>query len=158
MIFDRDGTLASVKWCAPIDRSNESWRVFNGMLPFDPVVPEIAALLRSVRPGVERIMVSGRMAGDHQGDTHRYLAMMSWVVKHDLPIDHLFMREGGDFRVDSIVKKEIYHRWIEPYYDVRLVVDDRPQVIEMWRDLGLHVISVQDPGIDPPWLTEGSSP
>lgn len=156
VIFDRDGTLASVKWCAPVDRSNEAWRVYNGMLPFDPVVPEVAALLRSVRPGVDRIMVSGRMAGDYPGDWRRFYEMRRWIAKHDLPIDHLFMRSGGDTRVDSVLKKEIYETKIAPFFDVRVVVDDRPQVIEMWRDLGLHVVAVRDPGIDPFSLSEGT--
>lgn len=150
IIIDRDGSAASVAYTAPADRSGEAWRNFNASMPFDAPVPVVVALVRAVRPGVARIMVSGRMEGDHPGDRRRRFAMLGWLAKHELPIDELFMREGGDTRSDAVVKTEIYQRFIEPVYDVRVVVDDRPEVIAAWRALGLTVIAVSDPGILPP--------
>lgn len=150
VIFDRDGTLASVAYCAPTDRSKGSWENYNAALRFDAPVPHVAALLRSVRPGVTRIMTSGRAEGDWPGDRRRRFAMQDWLHKHQLPIDVLLMREGGDTRRDSIVKAEMYREMIEPHYDVRFVVDDRPQVVEQWRALGLKVLAVRDPGLAPP--------
>lgn len=157
VIFDRDGTLASVAHCAPSDKSASSWRNYNAALRFDAPVPIVAGLLRSVRPGITRIMTSGRAEGDWPGDRHRRFAMQDWLHKHDLPIDLLLMREGGDQRRDSIVKEEIYHRDIEPFFRVLFVVDDRPQVVQTWRDLGLPVLQVTDPGIMPP-ITQGDTP
>jgi hypothetical protein len=151
VIFDRDGTLASVDYIAPHGSDNgEAWRQFNLALPFDAPVPVVEALLRSIRPGVVRIMTSGRMAGDFPGDQRRWWQLWNWLGKHDLPIDRLIMRRGGDTRLDSVVKREMYEEQIAPRYDVRFVVDDRQQVVEMWRDLGLHVMQVTDPGILPP--------
>lgn len=46
----------------------------------------------------------------------------------------LFMRATNDLRKDSIIKKEIYQRDIEPKYEVVLVLDDRMSVCRMWRD------------------------
>lgn len=150
VIFDRDGTLASVAYCAPSDRSDASWAAYNAALPFDAPVPHVAALLRSIRPGVVRIMTSGRAAGDYRGDTRRRSLMVAWLRKHDLPIDVLIMRKGGDQRRDSIVKREMYDDLIAPRFDVRYVVDDRQQVVDMWRDdLGLPVLQVVDPDILP---------
>lgn len=150
VIFDRDGTLASVSYIAPNDRAKSSWAAFNASLRFDAVVPVVAGLLRSVRPGVTRIMTSGRAEGDHPGDRRRRFAMQDWLDKNSLPIDLLLMREGGDQRLDSIVKREIYLRDIEPFYRVLFVVDDRPQVVATWQELGLPVLQVTDPGILPP--------
>lgn len=152
VIFDRDGTLASVAHVAPGDRSESSWRNYNAALRFDAPVPVVAGLLRSIRPGVVRIMTSGRAEGDHPGDRRRRFAMQDWLHKHDLPIDLLIMRSGGDQRRDSIVKREMYESLIQPYFDVRFVVDDRPQVCDTWRELGLHILQVTDPGIMPPIL------
>jgi len=154
VIFDRDGTLASCP-LHPVDRSNSAWADFNAALPFDPVVPVVAGLLRSVRPGVARIMVSGRAAGDWPGDRRRLFAMRDWIAKHQLPVDFLFMREGGDTRRDSVVKHEILHRDILPHFDVRFAVDDREQIIEVWRDHGIPVIQVSDPDLPFPILREG---
>jgi len=149
VIFDRDGTLASVKHVAPTTKDKGAWAQFNAALPFDAPVPVVAGLLRAIRPDVTRIMTSGRMAGDRVGDEHRWYQMRNWLIKHDLPIDILLMRQGGDTRLDSIVKEEMY-RQISKRYDVRYVVDDRPAVVQMWRSLGLPVLAVTDPGILPP--------
>lgn len=150
VIFDRDGTLASVAFTAPTTKNNDDWRNYNASLPFDAPVPIVAGLLRSIRPGVTRIMTSGRMEGDWAGDLRRRWAMRDWLNKHALPIDHLYMRRGGDQRADSIVKREMYLNLIEPIFDVRFVVDDRPQVCDGWRELGLPVLQVTDPVILPP--------
>jgi hypothetical protein len=52
------------------------------------------------------------------------------------------MREAGDSRKDSIVKQELYEKHIEPSYDVFVVLDDRNQVVDMWRSLGLVCLQV----------------
>jgi hypothetical protein len=49
----------------------------------------------------------------------------------------LFMRKDGDFRKDSIIKEEIYREHIEPKYDIHFCIDDRKQVVDMWRSIGL---------------------
>lgn len=157
VIFDRDGTLASVAWCSPKDRHNASeWKRFNALLPFDPVVPEVAALLHSIRPGVQRIMTSGRMRGDNPDDWKRYAQTRDWLRKNNLPIDQLHMRAGGDHRKDTVVKEEIYRLYIEPYFDVRYAVDDRPEVCDLWESLGIPVLRVVDPGLYPLLTPEAS--
>lgn len=95
-------------------------------------------------------MTSGRMEGDWPGDRRRRFQMQDWLYKHRIPIDILHMRSGGDTRQDSIVKREMYERDIEPYFDVKYVIDDRPQVCDAWRSLGLPVLQVVDPVILPP--------
>lgn len=149
IIFDRDGTLAACH-NGPTDRSNESWGAYNAALRFDALVPETSALLRAIRPGVVRIMVSGRAEGDWPGDRRRRFAMNDWIVKYNLPIDHLLMRVGGDKRRDSVVKEEILIRDILPHYNPIVAVDDRESVCEVWERHGIHVIRVKNPGTLPP--------
>jgi hypothetical protein len=76
------------------------------------------------------IFVSGRP------DSYRELTVQ-WLRKHSLARHKLLMRMAGDFRKDSIVKEEIYKEQIEPLYDVLFCIDDRKQVVDMWRSLGL---------------------
>jgi predicted kinase len=54
----------------------------------------------------------------------------------------LFMRPEGDNRKDSIVKLELFNEHIRDHYDVQFVLDDRDQVVEMWRKLGLTCLQV----------------
>lgn len=148
VIFDRDGTLASLH-NAPITRSKGEWAEYNAAMVFDAPVPLVVALLNSFRPDVVKIMVSGRMEGDHPGDRRRRFQMIDWIAKHGLPIDHLYMRAGGDTRLDSVVKEEILVNDILPDYDPVLAVDDRPSVCDVWRKYGIPVIQVEDPQILP---------
>lgn len=66
----------------------------------------------------------------------------SWLIDNKIPFDLIFMRETGDRRKDDIVKKEIYEREIKDKYFVEFVLDDRDQVVSMWRDLGLLCLQV----------------
>lgn len=157
IIVDRDGTLASVAYVAPQTRDNDAWRIYNAALPFDAPVPSVVAMVRDwkdANPDGVVIMVSGRAAGDHPRDFHRFHRMMDWIAKHDLPIDRVFMRRGGDTRLDSIVKREIYDNYIVNKFDVQFCIDDRPQVIEVWKSVGLKVVQVTDPNIIPPIAKE----
>lgn len=149
VIFDRDGTLASVAYAAPADKSAASWANYNAALPFDAPVPAVVGLFHSIRPGIARIMVSGRAAGDHPGDRRRRFAMQDWNAKHGLDFDLFLQRQGGDQRRDSIVKDEILVNDILPRFDVVFAIDDRPQVIDVWRAHGIPVLPVVDPGIAP---------
>ncbi len=52
------------------------------------------------------------------------------------------MRQEGDTRKDVLVKQEIYEREIKGRYNVLFVLDDRQQVVDGWRALGLTVFQV----------------
>ena len=69
-------------------------------------------------------------------DTH------AWLMKNCPPFAKLFMRKSKDFRRDAEAKKDIYLDEIKPKYDVFCVFDDRNQVVEMWRELGLKCLQV----------------
>lgn len=83
------------------------------------------------------IFVSGR-EDKFREPTMAFLERVSekYGINKDITI---YMRKSGDFRPDDIVKDEIYHGEIEPYYQVTAVFDDRPKVVRMWRSLGLMV-------------------
>jgi len=140
-IWDRDGTLFSVD--GPGENSDVTWPEFNARIPFDPPVPLIHGLWHAVRPGIARIMVSGR-------DGEFAPRMRDSNAKHGIVPDAFFQRRPGDRRKDSIVKLEILDRFILPHWRVLLVIDDRQQVVDAWRSRGLHVLQVVDPKILPP--------
>lgn len=142
VIIDRDGTLASVEWNRPVNKTPDEWANFNSALMFDAPVPLIAGLFHSIRPDVKKIITTGRP------DNLEY-EMKIWLQKHNLTPDYLFMRRYNDKRQDSIVKQEIYDQYISPYFNVLYVFDDRPQVVEMWKHNGLPVLPVTDPGVLP---------
>ncbi len=143
VLFDRDGTLASVKFTKPTDEGH-GWDDFNRSIVFDAVVPSVRSLLDicNQNESLDTILLSGR-----DGTYSR--EMLMWLNKNDLHVDKFFMRTPKDQRKDDVIKREIYEQKIEPFWDVILVVDDRESVCEMWSELGLPLIQVVDPGIIP---------
>jgi len=68
----------------------------------------------------------------------------NWLKEKGLPKGILLMRKTGDFRKDYIIKKEIYEKYIKEKYNILYVLDDRVQVIKMWRSQGLTCLAVAD--------------
>jgi len=82
------------------------------------------------------ILLSGR-AHDELVITKEFLK------KNDIWYDRIILRKEGDIREDSIIKKELYEENIKGIYDVKFVLDDRNQVVDMWRkDLKLPCFQV----------------
>lgn len=64
-----------------------------------------------------------------------------WLEEHNVPFDGLWMRRTGDFRPDYEVKKEIYHDLTHVHdYDIRVALDDNPNVIRLWEEVGIPEI------------------
>lgn len=83
--------------------------------------------------------MSGR-EGTVEGKTNT----IEWLFNHDVDYTNLFMREKGDFRKDSIVKKELYEKYIQDKLNCLFVIDDRKTVCQMWRSIGLTVFQVAE--------------
>jgi len=80
-----------------------------------------------------------------------YDKTVTWIKQHILPDVilgddiELFMRLESDHRKDAIIKKEFYDSDIKDKYDVYFVLDDRKQVVDMWRkECELTVLQVAE--------------
>lgn len=76
-------------------------------------------------------------------------ATTAWLMDHtfydpDGDDVELFMRADEDFRSDVEVKTEIYNEHIRGVYDVRLALDDKPELITLWRSLGIPAWQVNE--------------
>lgn len=127
IICDVDGTLAIHNGRSPYDLSKVSEDLFNYNL---------WSVLEMVKNNV--VFVSGR-----EGTKQCRKDTLEWLSRYiQIETPNLFMREEGDNREDSIIKKEIYETCIKPYYEVVAVFDDRDRVVDMWRSLGLFTCQV----------------
>jgi predicted kinase len=141
IIVDIDGTLAHMNGRSPYDYS----KVLTDSV--DPLVREMVAKFRDDSyfdsPQTYVIIVSGR-PDTCMDDTK------IWLSTHQIKYDELHMRdhtrvdENGNHVKDTVIKKEIYDKWIKDRYNVRFVLDDRNSVVEMWRSLGLKVLQVAE--------------
>lgn len=132
VICDLDGTLAIAQGRSPYEYT----KVIN-----DKVNEPIALLVNLLaRNGYVILYVSGRE------DSCR-LATEYWLDNNRLPIKEpnvLMMRKAKDYRKDYIVKQEIFDASIRDHYNVKFVLDDRNQVVAMWRRLGLTCLQVAE--------------
>lgn len=78
------------------------------------------------------IIVSGR-------DDSNLELTKQWLNKNNVIYDYIYFRKTGDKRKDSIIKEEIYNKYIKNKFNIISVFDDRPSVIKRWRELGLFV-------------------
>lgn len=66
-----------------------------------------------------------------------------WLKKNGITnYKALYLRQTGDRRKDFVVKKEIYEKHMKGKYDVLFVLEDRDQVVKMWREVGLTCLQV----------------
>ena len=118
VICDIDGTLA-----LHTDRSPFDWHRVLEDRPNTPVI-ELVQLLAAA--GITILYTSGRdeMCRD---DTAEWLSIHVGV---DGP---LLMRARNDNRKDRIVKYELFQKHITGKYNIKFVLDDRDQVVDLWR-------------------------
>ena len=128
VIVDIDGTLAIIT-----DRSPYSHK---GVLKDKPNAPVIAVARALAQAGHTLMIVSGRSELARE-DTEL------WLTRHlGVPFEGPFMRPARDDRKDEAIKREIYDHEIAPRFDVLCVLDDRDQVVRMWRAFGLVCLQV----------------
>jgi hypothetical protein len=85
---------------------------------------------------------SGRSA-ECKEETEKWLKKHGYKLNDDDHDTFLVMRKEHDNRKDAVVKLEMYNEHIRGKYYVDFVLDDRDQVVEMWRKtLGLTCLQV----------------
>lgn len=131
-IFDIDGTLAHMNG----KRGPFDWRRVD-VDDVDEIVVDMLKMHKSL--GHHVTLMSGRSSEAREKTEF-------WLDFHGVKYDQLFMRAERDFRPDNVIKRELYDNNIRGKFNVKVVYDDRDQVVTMWREeLGLKVFQV-NPG------------
>lgn len=125
IIVDLDGTLAHSNG----KRGPYDW----GKVGVDMLDRQVYNIILKFSPEYKILIVSGR-DGVCEPETRL------WLEQNEVPYDSLLMRPEGNTEKDSIIKSNIYENQIRPYYDVLFVLDDRDQVVDMWRNKGLKCL------------------
>ena len=61
----------------------------------------------------------------------------TWLTWNDIEFNRVLMRADKDYRPDNIIKNEILERLKSEGRDIAFAVDDRRQVVDMWRAAGV---------------------
>lgn len=119
VLCDLDGTLAIMGDRSPYDCMKSGADEVNW-----PVLSIVQAYMNNSKDN-HVVFFSGRNEAC-RGVTEEWLEKLGFY-------EPLFMRADGDNRKDSEVKLEMYNRHVRDKYYVDFVLDDRDQVVEMWR-------------------------
>ena len=127
IIVDVDGTLAKMEGRSPYDWDKVSTDRAN--LP-------VINMVNNCKDGRRIIVFTGR-------DGVCLQETEDWLNRNHVVYDEIFIRPEGNTEKDSIIKKRMFEENIRGKYYVDFVVDDRNQVVDMWRkELGLTCFQV----------------
>jgi len=140
ILFDLDGTIANIDHRrVHLEKDAPDWKSFNDELhndtPNEPIVELYKTLWETKR--FEIIIVTGRME-DKRKITEE------WLKSNNIPFERLVMRTNKDFRPDHEIKKEILTKLKAENRDILFTVDDRQQVVDMWRSNGITCLQCDE--------------
>lgn len=128
IICDIDGTLAIKGSRKPFDYS----RVHEDA----PNLPVIRVVRHFAWNDCYTVLIFSGRDEECRPQTER------WLRQHNVPHDFLFMREHKNNEQDAIVKRRIFDQEVRGKFYVDFVLDDRNQVVDMWREIGLTCFQV----------------
>ena len=131
VIFDIDGTLSNPEHRLHYvnGEQEKDWNKFFAEMVNDTVNEDVVNLAMAIEDYATVIIVSGRPDSYKEQTT-------KWLHDHHIYFRELHMRKADDYRQDYIIKQEILAD-LKERYDIWFVVDDRQQVVDMWRREGL---------------------
>lgn len=143
IICDLDGTLCDVEHRRHFVQreGKKDWRQFFLEMKNDPPKRHILEILSRFSKDHRIVFCSGRPK-EYQQIT------MDWLFDQISALGdkgfgwELYMREAGDHRSDGIVKENILDFDILTQWQPAFILDDRNQVVDMWRARGFECLQV----------------
>jgi predicted kinase len=137
IVCDLDGTLCNVEHRRHYVRkppgAKKDWKGFFSEMKNDTENKWCRELLHRFRDSYSIVLCSGR-PDNYRKDTEE------WLKNNLVEYDTLFMRNRSDSRQDDITKEVILDFEILTRYTPYFMIDDRSQVVKMWRKRGYVVL------------------
>lgn len=131
LVIDIDNTLSD---CTHREHLlEESWKAFFSKLSDDPVNLWCQEIIYKFENDYKIVICSAR-PDNYKKET------LNWLEKYNIQFNNFFMRRRGDYRKDNLVKQVILDFEIKSRYDVLFCVDDRKEVIDMYRANNIVVL------------------
>jgi predicted kinase len=143
VVCDLDGTLALFNTINKDGTTTILHENTHARNPYDASSANNDSVNEAVASTLEALSQAGYKIVFCSGREDIYRDKTEMFLKKHISFDYkLLMRNTGDHRKDFIIKDEIYQKYIKPYYNVLLVLDDRTQVVDYWRSQGLTCFQV----------------
>jgi len=139
VIFDVDGTLMDITHRRHfVTQRPKDFDSFRAATTNDTPKKDIFAIALAMKAAGHRIIISSGRNMSQRATTLKQL------MSQGLAFDAIYMRSDTDYRQDYVVKQGMLDKMRKDGFNPTMAVDDRQQVVDMWRDNGLTVRQVDD--------------
>jgi phosphoglycolate phosphatase-like HAD superfamily hydrolase len=136
-IFDVDGTLMNVNHRRHhVAGQDKDWPAFFDAMEFDTINDHVFQLANALHNDDYNIIVVSGRNEKHREITEKQLAFGK------LPYSELIMRPDNNYEPDFVFKKSVLDALVEADLKPQFAVDDRPSVVQMWRENGVPCFDV----------------
>lgn len=138
VLVDLDGTLSNPALRLHyVEKAPKDWKSFHAEILNDEPTPLAHLLNRVVWHDDDKVIICSGRPITYFNDSRAWLELhCPNLLKKVCEIN---MRAAGDYRLDSIVKEEMLKKIMEKHGWPDFVLDDRPQVVAVWRKYGIPV-------------------
>ena len=139
IMVDIDGTLANLDHRLHyVKDGNKDWGSFFRQVGNDKVYEDVKRIVDlEFEAGTSVVLCSGRPQ-DQSGE-----ATEKWLARNEIHYTTLKTRPAGNYKRDDNTKAMLYRYEIKPFYNVKYILDDRDQVVQKWREMGLSCFQVR---------------
>lgn len=147
IICDVDGTLMNVERRVnfAIRHKKDTDRVMNwdefldpvNMLEFDTPNEDVVSVIKALYNAGNNIIITSA-----RNERHRTVTM-SQLGLAGVSYHAMYLRDDDDMRPDDIVKEELLGKIKADGYNPTIAFDDRNQVVNKWRELGINCYQVR---------------
>lgn len=138
VIVDIDGTLSDTTHRQHyLEGKKKDWPGFFAAMSADPPHDYVVQLVAHISENNSVILCTGR-------PSNYMTPTQDWLDANGVEFDYLMMRRSGDNTADAIVKLAMLEHIRKCGVQVRFSIDDRPEVVKMWRANGVPCFQVDD--------------
>lgn len=140
VVCDLDGTMCNIDHRLHYIQNGgkKDWTSFYSKIKEDTVNEWCQDIVQSMSDLCYGIVYCSGRPDTYEKDTRE------WIDEKNLPINHLFMRPRNDFRPDYVVKEVILDFELLTRFDIYFIMDDRRQVVDLWRRRGFTCLQVAE--------------
>jgi predicted kinase len=141
ILCDIDGTISDtthrLHHVKVAEGEKKDWKSFFAEMDKDPVRDDVRKILiQHYNQGKNIIFMSARP------DTYRDVTL-KWLHDNNLSFAYtVIMRNSQDKRPDTETKRDMLNQHFPDRGVIDTIIDDRPSVIRLWKEMGLNVIDV----------------
>lgn len=141
ILVDIDHTLSDAAWRDGMERGGkEGWEEYYKAGDKDEPHGKMVDFINSLHDfGYNIVAVTGRPEKWRSATTN-------WLVRHGVMVDEILMRPENNFKTSPLVKIELVReRFSSLKREVLLIIDDREDIINMFKANGIIGLQVHHP-------------